>query len=281
VLANTTIPCDSPPAAPLIVEFIGVTGTGKSTLLAAVAAFLTARGVLVRDAESVILGRYGLASLRCARLRNVLLQLVTLAPGLRYLLARAGRPIFRLALALLTRDAGSLRIGTSLLRNVISRFGCHWLLERTRERPCPYEVILCDEGVVHAAHNLFVHTESEPHADEIARFARLVPKPDLLVWVTAPPARSIDVAMRRGHTRVPGTRAAACAFIEHGTATFELLTAAEEIRARLIQIDNASQNVAQTAVALGTMLLRHLERPLQTATADTPFSVNGGAHAHF
>ena len=44
----------------LVVEFIGVTGVGKSTLLAAVADCLAKEGLRVGDAEEVVLARYGL-----------------------------------------------------------------------------------------------------------------------------------------------------------------------------------------------------------------------------
>jgi ABC-type nitrate/sulfonate/bicarbonate transport system ATPase subunit len=53
----------------LVVEFIGVTGVGKSTLIAAVAQFLSAEGLRVRDAEEVILARFGLALPRHPRTR--------------------------------------------------------------------------------------------------------------------------------------------------------------------------------------------------------------------
>src|SRR5437763_532379 len=76
------------------------------------------------------------------------------------------------------------------------------------------DVVLCGEGIVHAAHNLFVHTGTEPNRGAIVLFGRIVPKPDLLIWVTAPLAQSAAVILRRGHSRVHGTPDAARTFAE-------------------------------------------------------------------
>src|SRR5207253_1984191 len=118
------------------------------------------------------------------------------------------------------RGMGSIWTGASLLRNFLKRIGCHLLLEKLRDDLHDCDIVLCDEGVVHAAHNLFVHTGALPQREEIVQFGRIVPKPDLLIWVTAPTAQTVKVILRRGHSRVGGTSAAARTFAEHAHATF-------------------------------------------------------------
>jgi PST family polysaccharide transporter len=223
---------------PLLVEFIGVTGVGKTTLVAAVAEFLAEQGLHVREAEAAILARYEPAFARRPKVRAALLHLLALPPFWGHCLTREGRRLWRLAVGSIVRGAGGLRIGTGLLRNYWKRIGSHFLLERLRGGLPGCDVILCDEGAVQAAHNLFVHTGSEPRREAIVRFARMVPKPDLLIWVTAPTAQSTSVILRRGHPRVEGTPQAAQAFAERAHATFEVLASVDGVREITFRADN-------------------------------------------
>src|SRR4051794_38158012 len=181
---------------PLVVEFIGVTGVGKSTLVAAVAEVLSAEGIQVLEAHEAILAPYRLTFARGAKVRSLLVHFLAVLPFLRYAMTRRGLELFRLGMRLIARDGGGLWIAVNLLRNFVKRIGGHLLLMRLRPRLRDCDVVLWDEGVVHAAHNLFVHTGSAPRRHEIALFARMVPKPDVLVWVTAPVAQSLEVTLR-------------------------------------------------------------------------------------
>jgi thymidylate kinase len=251
----------------LVVEFIGVSGVGKSTLVAAVTDCLSKQGYRVREAEQVILARYGLALPRFPRLRSALVHLLALKPFGRYLLTREGQQLSRLAVSSIVRDAGSLWIGVSLLRNFWKRIGSHLLLESLRHELDDCDVVLCDEGVVHAAHNLFVHTRAEPNPEEIVRFGRMVPQPDHLIWVTAPPAQSAEVIRQRGHSRVHASTAAARAFAEHAHATFEVLAGVEGLREKIYRVDNSANGhhagngaVGARASVIGEFLKKHLQR---------------------
>jgi hypothetical protein len=134
-----------------------------------------------------------------------------------------------------------------------------------------------DEGIVHAAHNLFVHTDAVPNRQEIEEFSRLVPTPDQLIWVTAPTAQSISVLLGRGHTRVRATLGAACAFAEHAQVTFEVL-AATELQTRIYQVDNTAPaadrrdaTVRARAQMIGTFLMHQLCDDAQAQVA-APFA---------
>jgi hypothetical protein len=244
----------------LVVEFIGVTGVGKSTLIAAVAQSLSAQGLRVRDAEDAILGRFGLALPRHPKARSVLTFLLSVPMFGRYCLSSEGRALFRRALGSIWRGMGSARIGTSLLRNFIKRIGAHLLLEAIRDK-IDCDLVIWDEGVVHAAHNLFVHAGTEPRREEIEAFGRMVPKPDLLVWVTAPTAQSIAVVSNRGHSRVPATPGAARAFVEHAQATFDILGSVPELRERIHRVDNsASSSIRERGGMIGDFLIEQLDR---------------------
>jgi thymidylate kinase len=261
---------------PLLVEFIGATGAGKSTLLAATAALLAERGFRVRQADEAILGRYRLTAFTGPKARSALVHALALLAFWRHAFTREGRALSRLALRAIRRDADSAWIGAGLLRNFMKRVGSHVLLERLRGPACDCDFVLCDEGVVHAAHNLFVHAGAAPREEEIALFAEVVPKPDVLIWVTAPAARSAAVIRQRGHPRVAGTPQAA-AFAEHAHRAFDLLTAAPAIQARTHRVDNAGRDrdgaeatIRARAQVVGEYLQQHARRP---AGGLTPRSV--------
>jgi thymidylate kinase len=246
----------------LIVEFIGVTGVGKSTLLAAVQEYLAEQGVRVAAAEDAILARHGFAYPHRPRLRSALVSVLALKPFGRYLLSRDGRRLSRLACGSILRGMGSLWTGAGLFRNFLKRIGQHFLLENLREEIADHDVILCDEGVVHAAHNLFVHTRREPQREEIEQFGRLVPRPDVLVWVTAPTSQSAEVILRRGHSRVRATTSAARTFAEHGHAAFEMLASVAELSERMVRVDNTLQGAEATrvrAAVIGDFLMERLQ----------------------
>jgi len=226
----------------LLVEFIGATGAGKSTLVAALSDALAGRGLRVREAHDVILARHGLAWAPGRHTRSALVYFLALLSSVRCVCRRDGFRLGRLAVRTIVRDAGGLRIGAGLLRNVVKRIGTDGLLRKLRPGLGDCDVVLCDEGLVHAAHNLFVHAGSLPRKEEIALFGELVPRPDLLVWVTAPTEWSAEVIRRRGHPRVAATPEAARAFAEHARETFEVLSSLPGLRERIYRLDNPARD---------------------------------------
>ena len=231
-----------------MVEFIGVTGVGKSTLSAAVAQVLAAQGLHVCDAEEAVLAHFGLAFRHHPKVRSALTFFLSLPAFGRYLFTRDGTKLARLALTSIARGMDNLWIGANLLRNFIKRIGAHRLLEQLRDKMPGYDVVIWDEGVVHAAHNLFVHAGSEPERIKVEAFARLVSKPDVLIWVTAPTAQSVNVVLGRGHSRVRATTSAQT-FAEHAQLTFAVLCGAEGLQERIHRVDN-SVSPDQNAAAL-------------------------------
>jgi thymidylate kinase len=224
-------------SGPLIIEFIGATGAGKSTLVAALIDTLAGQGVRAREANDAVLAWHGLGFVPGRHLRAALVYFFALLSFARSLCGREGRRLSWLAVRLILRDAGGLRIGAGLLRNLVKRVGTDRLLRKMRPALSDCDVVVCDEGLVHAAHNLFVHAGSLPRKDEIVLFGSLVPRPDLLVWVIVPTARSAEVIRQRGHPRVTDP-ATAQAFAERAHETFEVLSAVPGLRERIYRLDN-------------------------------------------
>jgi hypothetical protein len=249
----------------LIVEFIGASGVGKSTLIPAVADYLGARGQRVGGAEEFILASYGL-HVRPGLLRAALVHLLCVKPFLSFFFTSVGFRFTRFALRLIVRDAGGMRIGISLARCILQRVGVHLLLERLGQQPGAPDVIICDEGMVHAVHNLFVHAGTPPSAAEIAQFEEMVPKSDVLIWVTAPASRLVAVLLQRGHTRVAPTQAAAASFVANAATAFEILAAIPDIGRTLCQVENATpaggwtgSPAPETVETIGEFIVQRLQ----------------------
>ncbi len=262
---------------PLVVEFIGATGVGKSTLLSAVAEHLSAQGFRVHDAEDAILKRWGLALPNHPRMRSAVVLLLALPPFLLYLLTRNGRRLSWLALRAILRGMGSTWIGAKLLGHFVKRVGSQFLLEQLPSDWIDCDIVLCDEGVVHAAHNLFVHAGCEPLKGEVVQFGRLVPRPDVLVWVTAPVEQSAAVIGRRGHSRVAGGPAAALAFAEHARATFEMLSSVEGLQEKTYRVDNTAEKdgndgeaIRARVTAIGAFLQKRMRMRLEGFSQSGP-----------
>jgi hypothetical protein len=123
-----------------------------------------------------------------------------------------------------------------------------------------WDFILFDEGPVHTAHNLFVHTATAPRTAEVALFSRLVPTADLLVWVRVTRDQSVETTLRRGHRRVNGPPSATRAFVTHAWEVFSQLGSADSLQERLLIVDNPAdgQTIRQRAEAIaGRLLARH------------------------
>lgn len=261
---------------PLFVELIGATGTGKTTLATALAEYLRAEGFRVLEGHEAILGCYGLACVPGPKRRSALVHPFALAEFCRYAGTREGSRLARLAVRLIARDGGGPWVAAGLLRNVVKRIGCHQLLDRLRGRLRPCDFVVWDEGVVHAAHNLFVHADRPPRRGDIDRFCELVPRPDVLVWVTAPPAQSAAVIRERGHPRVGRSAEAARAFAEHAHATFEMLASVPRLRGLVYRVDNPAGDgdeaarVAALTAFLGARRRRPAGRALASLTPEAP-----------
>jgi len=251
----------------LVVEFIGATGVGKSTLIRAVVPPLAAQGLRVGLAEQVILARFGLACPGLPRLQSALVFALGLRPFCRYFLTREGSQLSRMAFISILRGMGNPWVGANLIRNFIKRIGSCFLLENQRNEIRDYDIVIWDEGAVHAAHNLFVHHATKPRPDEIEAFGRLVPKPDVLVWVTAPTEQLAKVLLRRGHPRVSSTPQAAQIFTERAQTTFEILACVDSLKQRIYRIDNSQLDDGQTekgillrAGVISTLLAEQLQQ---------------------
>lgn len=123
------------------------------------------------------------------------------------------------------------------MRKVLKQLGCYEVLMRADAGT----LVLVDEGVLQAAHNIFVHVGAALNPTAVGRFAELVPLPEAIVFVRHDLETLICRTQERGHPRIPrnASRAVVADFIGQAVAVFDLLQQHERIAPRAIVVDPA------------------------------------------
>ncbi len=217
-----------------MIEFIGSTGAGKTTLILEVQRKLT--GIAeVSTAFHLIAVPLGAQGVVHPTAQNLIQELV----GFPFFLfsLRGNTRFLIFALKMLARHSGFTFFTVNYLRSLERTIGVYEVIRRyARGR-----VVLVDEGTVLSAHNIFVYTDAPYSSEEIAEFASLVPLPDLIVYVKAP----IDTLIQRSLQRSDPPKemrskdpALIEKYIRRADAIFEQLAKAEKIRSRLLIVEN-------------------------------------------
>lgn len=162
----------------MIVEFIGSTGAGKTTVLRSVERCLANRARTTTSTDFVT-GLVGLQGITHPTVRNLIEELVGF-PFFVYSL-NPHRVFFAHAMKLVLSRAYSTLITVNNIRSLERKLGVYELVRlKGRDR-----IILVDEGPVLAAH-MFIYGADRLTTDELAAFAKVIPLPDVIVYVRAP-----------------------------------------------------------------------------------------------
>lgn len=220
----------------MIVEFVGSTGAGKTTVAAEVQRRLAqhAQVVAAHDLAADLLG-LGRASNPTAR--NLTQDLV----GLPFFLGSLVRHRAFVAFALKTvaRQSGLSFLSLNYVRSIVRKLGTYEMSKRYgRDR-----IVLVDEGTVLSAHLLYVFSRNGYREEEISQFASLVPLPELVVYIKAP----VDVLVQRSLQRTDAPRemrskdqAEIEGHLWRAARVFDQLAGEKEIRDRVLVVANAS-----------------------------------------
>jgi len=225
----------------MLAEFIGCSGSGKSTLVAKAIGKIASTGVRVIAAEELLLQTAGLGRIGNETLRRAAVNGLAHLALLRR--ARTYAPFLGFAARTLSRSADNPLLLPYLCRNVVKRLGVY---DVARHNGVGDRIVILDEGTLQTAHNLFVHVNTPPNLDDVARFAQLAPMPDMVVFVHASEALCVARTMERGHRRVGG-RDRTEKFIRHAHLVFERLAASERVERRLAVVENQSTEMTDDA----------------------------------
>ena len=215
------------------IELIGCTSAGKSTLIRHILQSCREQGVDILLGDDFVLRQVRLDWIKSHLPRTLLVDLLALIACLMTwrkhfkFYSFSTRLLFQLPIARLER--------LNLLRNVVKKIGIHEII---RFRSTDQQLILVDEGVLQAAHNLFVHGSVQVKTDLLATFAELIPYPDIVVYLRQPESVLIDRTMKRGHKRIPDrSYGNVVSFIEQAVATFDKLAQYPAVKSKLLVVD--------------------------------------------
>ena len=229
------------PTKPVLIEFTGTSGAGKTTLARNVIEMLQARDFAVTTASEVILGRFGLAAFPRSHLGAIVMNAIAFMPFLLSLRRENSRRLFGLVVQSIFDSSQPLSIKLNVLRNVIKHLGIHSILRSLQRKSAAYDIIIVDEGSLHIVQNVFAHVGARPDRQRIETFANLVPLPDLVVWVTAPMPQLVSCILRRGHKRIGRSYSDALTFLSHSTFIYNVLFTLPVTQSNLLRVHNNSQ----------------------------------------
>ncbi len=224
----------------MVIEFIGTTGVGKTTLIRKLCSRLAESEPAI-EAVRLAVGFLGLRSGMNATVENVVQEII----GFPFFVLAAHKYRnflgYTMRLFALKGHSGLERINN--LRSLERKVGINEIVRLYGGN----RHVLVDEGPLLVAH-MFAFGGGALTRDEIENFARLVPLPDLIVYVKAP----VDVVVGRtiGRADAPRQlRARDCRWtertIENATRIFDELVKAENIRCRLLTVE--STDAAESA----------------------------------
>lgn len=218
----------------MIVEFIGCSGAGKTTLMHAVRECVSVPDSVV-TAWDLVIDRPGRRWVTNQPAINLIADATALVPFARCY--RSNREFFSFALRRLMAHAPSTFAKLNYTRNVIRKVGIHELAKRRAID----RTVLVDEGTVLIAYQLFVYSPAPYSPADVEQFARLVPAPDLLVHVKAPLPTLANRSMSRSDQRreLKGRdRQQVREFIERADELFDALAATDALRDRVLVVEN-------------------------------------------
>lgn len=218
----------------MIVEFIGATGAGKTTLITDVQHKLAHTGD-VPTAFEFIAGPLGLRGITHPTVRNLTQELVGL-PFAVVSLPRY-RKLISFSVRMLARQGRPTLFTANNLRSLVRKIGVYETIRRTAGN----RAVLVDEGTVHLAHNLFVYTSAIYSDKEIAQLASYLPLPDVIVYVKAPVESLITRSLQRAdppRELRAKSQAEIEVYIHRAVIMFEQLVQANALRNRIITVEN-------------------------------------------
>lgn len=217
----------------MVVEFIGSTGAGKTTVINEVFHRL-AKTSQVTTSIDLATSMLGLRGVKNPTLQNLAMEFVSF-PFFIFTLYKYNK-FLRHTIKIFWRATGFSIQTIHNLRSLVRKIGMYEITKY----PGKNQVVLVDEGPVLAAH-MFVPTGNTYTPEEITRFTELLPLPDLIVYIRA----SVDTIIERTHRRADPPREVEInnpdrmeAYIKRTVDLFDQITQADNLQPRLLVVES-------------------------------------------
>ena len=215
------------------IELIGCTSSGKSTLARGIFQAGREHGAEISMGDETVLKHFRLSWVKPKFARILCVDLIALFGC--FISWKANLEFYRFGIRIVSRLQAGRFEKLNIARNVLKNIGIHEIIRRVVNQQ---QLVLLDEGPLHTAHYLFVHVSVEPDNSDLSTFARLVPLPDMVIYIRQDETKLIQRTMARGHKRIPsGSNGQVELFIKRAIKTFEILTKIPVVESRLVVVD--------------------------------------------
>jgi deoxyadenosine/deoxycytidine kinase len=231
----STLPPETagPVRRPTVVEFVGPSGAGKTSLIKRLHMHDEASCPILL-ASNMVMDRPGRRWITNPTLTNVVTDFTVLPAFVSGV--RRYEDFVRFAFARLQQYAMTRFMQYNYMREVVRNVG----MQEFARRASSTSAIVVDEGAVLTASHLFVYNRVPLAFDALDDFAHLVPLPDVLVYVRAPVHVLVDRALRRRdrrrELRADNPRELQ-RWMERALEVFDRLTSTARIRDRVLTLD--------------------------------------------
>ncbi|MBI1879485.1 MAG: hypothetical protein HYR94_14910 [Chloroflexi bacterium] len=223
----------------MIIEFIGSTGAGKTTLIKHILSTCQREGINALADTDFVLKQSRLNGIKSHLVQAVLINLISLFASL--VAWRNNLELYLLAMRIILKLPITWFEKLYLAKNILKRIGVYEIIRRYGSEQ---QVYLVDEGTLHVAHNLFVQVSAEANINDLSTFAKLVPLPHVVVYVRQDESVLIERTLARGHKRIPDySFADAAHFVKQAVNVFDELVQNPAIERRLLVVDSAQNMV--------------------------------------
>ncbi len=236
----------------MIIEWVGCSGVGKSTLLDEVYKNLRSEGLDVCKPLDIFLGKTTSDIIANERLQKLFLDIFIL-PWSIISMAKH-RHFFNYCLKSLNKGHFSFGRKVLLLRSIFRTLGLYFFLDNSSNKK---RTIMLDEGTVQIAHLLFAHEEkTSVTKKEIESFCNHVPIPDLIVHIMAPKSEVISRSLnRKDKPIVDPSPGAIKRFINLGHEIFEIINDLDPWTNKTITFFNSDQTNPQEALNITNQIM--------------------------
>ena len=220
----------------MIVEFIGSTGAGKTTLINEIQQRL-AESRRVTTSSDLVTSLVGLQGIKNTTARNLVQEIVGLPFFLRSL--NRYKDFIAFSIRMFSRNSDFSIETINNLRSIERKLGEYEISKRYKQDL----IILVDEGPILTAH-MFAYNDSKVSQLEIEKFTSLLPLPDLIIYIRVP----VDTLIERSisSTNPPREmnsryRSENENYIKRAISIFDRIVENGKIQPRLLIVDNYSE----------------------------------------
>jgi thymidylate kinase len=189
----------------MIIEFTGIPGAGKSTLIESVRFKLIEQGLTVQTPNEYIFSRLPISPPSNPILSILLIDIILIPWIVRSLGNSTSRKILTSGLQEISRSKNHLIITINLCRNFLKKLGITTLLKKRPAQEIEKVIILWDEGITHSPQLLFVNSTTTPDRASLSKFIDALPLPNLVLFLDTEVTVALDGVMKRGSSwKIPG-----------------------------------------------------------------------------